>query len=93
MADKNPIGRSVKDSNGRDVHMVGLAVESRAGEEKGEMKDTGTRVGKLVAASKPTLNPLHLNMCSSLSRGFLNSSIYYAHRASAASLQPKQANM
>lgn len=40
MADKNPIGHSVKGSNGGDVHTLSPVGESRAGAGKGKMKDT-----------------------------------------------------
>lgn len=40
MLDKNPIGHSVKGSNGRDVHMVRPVVEKHGRDGKGKMKDT-----------------------------------------------------
>lgn len=45
MADKNPIGHSVKGSNGRDVHMVRPAVErvgqGREGQDEGHAQRSG----------------------------------------------------
>lgn len=53
MVDKNPIGHSVKGSNGRDVHMVRPAMESRAGARRARWRTrtepevhTGTSVSE-----------------------------------------------
>ncbi|TNN29516.1 hypothetical protein EYF80_060334 [Liparis tanakae] len=64
MADKNPIGRSVKGSNGGDVGAVRPVVERRE-EEEGGAKDAGKGAGERSAWSGTMFSTLRLLPASS----------------------------